>query len=287
MGGNFLISNVFKKYRFDFLSGIKNPPIKLLTTGMEEISSAAYYLDNRQREECYLFQYTLSGSGTVVIKGKKHTVSQGSGFFLKIPDDDKYFFDEKENLAPWKFIYIKFRGDLCLPYYSLINDSVGNIFRINGNAKSILSLSEIYRRASLGLISDSFTGERLTFDFLCKLCFDLLNDEKHFSDIVLKAKKIIENEYMSISGIYDISQKLGVSQSHLSRVFSEELKSSPIEYLTKVRLQEAVNLLNESGESIESIANRCGFSCGNYFCKVFRKHMHISPSEYRLRNKEF
>ncbi len=281
-----MISSVLKKYKFDFLSGIKNPPIKLLTTGMEEISSASYRLDNRQREQCYLFQYTLSGSGTVVVKGKKHTVTEGNGFFLKIPDNDQYFFDEKENLSPWKFIYIKFCGDGCLPYYNLIKDSVGNICQINGNAKSILALAEIYRRASLGLISDSFTGERLTFDFLCKLCFDLLNDENHFSDIVVKAKRIIENEYMTIGGIYDISQRLGVSQSHLSRVFSDEVKASPIEYLTRVRLQEAVNLLNETDESIESIALKCGFSCGNYFCKVFRKHMSISPLEYRLRNGE-
>ena len=282
-----MISNIIKKYRFDFLSGIKNAPVKLLTTGMEEIDNASYHLDNRHREECYLFQYTLSGSGTVVVKGIKHIVNEASAFFLKIPDDDEYFFNEKENLSPWRFIYIKFYGDACLPYYNLIKDSVGNIFKINGNAKSILALSEIYRRATLGLISDSFTGERLTFDFLCKLCSDLLYNEKHFSDIVLKAKKIIENEYMTINGIYDISQRLKVSQSHLSRVFSDELKVTPIEYLTKVRLQEAVNLLNESGESVESIALRCGFSCGNYLCKVFRKHMHISPNEYRLRNREF
>ena len=282
-----MISNIIKKYRFDFLSGIKNAPVKLLTTGMEEIDSASYHLDNRHREKCYLFQYTISGSGTVVIKGEKHIVNEGCAFFLKIPDDDEYFFDQKENLSPWRFIYIKFSGDGCLNYYNLIKDNVGNIFRISGNAKSILALSEIYRRASLGLISDSFTGERLTFDFLCKLCSDLINDENHFSDIVLKAKRIIENEYMTIGGIYDISQKLGVSQSHLTRVFSNEFKSSPIEYLTRVRLQEAVNLLNSSGESIESIALRCGFSCGNYFCKVFRKHMNISPGEYRLRNKEF
>jgi len=282
-----LISNIIKKYRFDFLSGIKNAPIKLLTTGMEEIDSASYHLDNRNRENCYLFQYTLSGSGTVFVKGVKHIVNEASAFFLKIPDDDEYFFDENDNLSPWKFIYIKFCGDICLPYYNLIKDSVGNIFRINGNSKSILALFEIYRRATLGLISDSFTGERLTFDFLCKLCSDLLYNEKHFSDIVLKAKRIIENEYMTIDGIYDISQRLGVSQSHISRIFSDELKVTPIEYLTKVRLQEAVNILNESGESIESIALRCGFSCGNYFSKVFRKHMHISPNEYRMRNKEF
>lgn len=282
-----MISNVIKKYRFDFLSGIKNPPIKLLTTGMEEIDSASYHLDNRHREECYLFQYTLSGSGTVVIKGEKHIVNEASGFFLKIPDDDEYFFDENENISPWRFIYIKFCGDACLPYYNLIKDSVGNIFEIGGNSKSILALFEIYRRATLGLISDSFTGERLTFDFLCKLCSDLLYNEKHFSDIVLKAKRIIENEYMTIDGIYDISQRLGVSQSHLSRVFSDELKVSPIEYLTKVRLQEAVNMLNESGKSIENIALKCGFSCGNYFCKVFKKHMGISPLEYRIRNAEY
>lgn len=281
-----MISNSIGKYRFDFLSGIKNPPVKLLTTGLEEISSPSYHLDNRHREECYLFQYTLSGSGTVVIKGKKHTVNEGEGFFLKIPDDDEYYFDEKTNISPWKFIYIKFGGEGCLPYYNLITENIGNVCRTDESAKCIISLAEIHRRASLGLITDSFTGERLTFDFLCKLCSDLLNDEKHFSDIVVKAKRIIDEEYTSIDGIYGISRRLGVSQSHLSRVFSSEVKATPVEYLTKIRLQEAINLLNETQESVEDIAVKCGFSCGNYFCKVFRKHMGISPLEYRTRNAE-
>ena len=68
---------------------------------------------------------------------------------------------------------------------------VGNIFSLNSNSKCIKSLLEIHRRASLGLISDSFTGERLVFDFLCKLCSCLFNNEDGFSDIVRKAKQII------------------------------------------------------------------------------------------------
>ena len=130
-----------------------------------------------------------------------------------------------------------------------------------------------------------YIGERLVFDFLCKLCSCLFNNEDGFSDIVRKAKQIIDTEYSDLSGVFDISERLGVSQNHLCRVFSYETKTTPIEYLTRVRLKEAVNLLNDGNDTVEEIAIKCGFSCGNYFCKVFKKNMGISPLEYRGKTK--
>lgn len=268
-------------YRFDFLSGVKNAPISIHTTGIEKRADASYHCINKKREDCYLFQYTISGSGTVVTSGKKYIVKKGQGFILKMPDNDEYYFDERHNEAPWHFIYIMFKGDGCLGYYNIIKEKFGNILTFNTDSKSILALFEIYRRASFGLITDSFTGERLTFDFLCKLCSDCFNNEKEFSDLVLKAKKIIDTDYATISGIFEVAQMLNITQSHLSRLFSDEIKTSPIEYLTKVRLQKATNLLNEGKFNIQQIAVKCGFANGNYFCKVFRKNMGVSPLEYR------
>lgn len=279
-----MIPNTLGKYKFDFLAGIKNPPIRLITTGCEKISSSSYYLDNSKREECYLFQYTLSGSGTVVVKGERYEVEKGRAFLLKMPDEDKYYFDENEK-DPWHFVYVRFKGNGCRDYYNHIVENAGNIISLCENSKSILSLFEIYRRASLGLITDSFTCERLAFDFLCKLCFDATNKEEDLSDLVVNAKKIMDTDFANVGGIFDVAQRLGVSQSHLSRVFTCETKQSPIEYLVRVRLKEAVNMLNDGNESVENIAIKCGFSCGNYFCKVFRKYMEVSPAEYRKRIK--
>lgn len=55
----------------------------------------------------------------------------------------------------------------------------------------------------------------------------------------------------------------------------------PVEYLTRLRLEEAVRLLNTTSLPIDTISSRCGFGDGNYFSKVFRSHMSLSPRAFR------
>ena len=55
------------------------------------------------------------------------------------------------------------------------------------------------------------------------------------------------------------------------------------DYLIQVRIQKAVHLLNETDLSVSAIAEACGFSYLNYFCRCFRRSFHSSPGEYRER----
>lgn len=279
-----MILDMLGKYKFDFLSGVKDPPVKLITTGCEKISEPTYYLDNRHREECFLFQYTLSGSGTLVVKGEEHTVGKGKGFLIHMPEESEYYFNEMRD-EEWHFVYVRFKGNACIQYCGHIIDNFGNILKLSDDSASVQSLFEIYRRASTGKISDSFTAERMVFDFLSKLCADCMTERNELSDIVKTAKEIIEKEYSKIEGVFELSRMTGVSQNHLSRTFSKEMKMSPLEYLIRTRIQCAVNLLAETDKTLDEISQLCGFSCGNYFCKVFRKYMGTSPMEYRKRIK--
>lgn len=120
-------------YGFGFLSDIENPPISLFAVGIEKRDSGEYYLDNRKRDNSYLFQYTLGGSGTVDTGGEVHTIKKGQAFFLKLPGEEKYYFDEAKNDAPWHFIYIIFNGEGVYEYYNLIKNKFGNILTVNEN----------------------------------------------------------------------------------------------------------------------------------------------------------
>lgn len=54
-----------------------------------------------------------------------------------------------------------------------------------------------------------------------------------------------------------------------------------IAYLTQVRLQEAVNLLNTTDDKTYIIAEKVGYPEPNYFSYVFKKKFKVSPSKYR------
>ena len=82
-------------------------------------------------------------------------------------------------------------------------------------------------------------------------------------------------------GIEQLAEQSRVSFAHFTRCFREETGVSPMQYLQEARIRKAMTLLLNTGKSVEEIAAETGFSSGNYFGKVFRHHMGISPSAYR------
>jgi AraC-like DNA-binding protein len=91
----------------------------------------------------------------------------------------------------------------------------------------------------------------------------------------------MENEFAELDGINTLSDKLGVSLSHFTREFTKETGMNPIRYLTNIRIQNAMHMLQNTGLSVNEIALQCGFSCGNYFSKIFKKNTQLSPYQFR------
>ncbi|MGD0878299.1 MAG: ATP-binding protein [Anaerolineales bacterium] len=83
----------------------------------------------------------------------------------------------------------------------------------------------------------------------------------------------------------EIAEAVGVSKNYLSEIFRHELGLSPWDYLTRLRLQRAKELLRSTGDSITSVAAQTGFDDSAYFSRVFRKNIGLSPQEYRQEAK--
>ena len=83
----------------------------------------------------------------------------------------------------------------------------------------------------------------------------------------------------------EIARACGISIRTLERIFSEALHCTPNDYLIERRLNRGAELLVSSDDSITEIAFHCGFSDGNYFCKMFSRKFVLSPREYRHRFK--
>jgi AraC-like DNA-binding protein len=100
------------------------------------------------------------------------------------------------------------------------------------------------------------------------------------SQYVLSAIKYIQFNYSHEISIDDIAKAVGVSRSHLYRVFMSNVGQSPIDYLTGYRISEACYLLRNSGLSIAEIAVSVGFFDQFYFSRVFKKTKGVPPSKY-------
>lgn len=80
-----------------------------------------------------------------------------------------------------------------------------------------------------------------------------------------------------------LSDRFHFSADHISRIFSRHTGCTLNVYINQKRMAYAVELLHDPDISINEVAIRSGFRNQNYFARIFRKNMQISPTEYQLK----
>ena len=91
----------------------------------------------------------------------------------------------------------------------------------------------------------------------------------------------IEKNYPGQIKLGDMAQTAGITEQHLCRLFKKNFQMRPMEYLAKVRIQHAKEMLVYSEKNISEIAKETGFPDNSYFSALFKKYEGITPGEYR------
>lgn len=105
--------------------------------------------------------------------------------------------------------------------------------------------------------------------------------QKKYPPLVQDAVALIEAEYAFLYGIGELADRLEVTKHHLIRLFSASTGISPGNYLISIRMHHAKSLLGAcEGAPMEIVAGACGYSCANYFSKVFKKQTGLTPTDY-------
>jgi two-component system response regulator YesN len=105
--------------------------------------------------------------------------------------------------------------------------------------------------------------------------------EKRFSNIIYKSIEYIDNNYKNDINLYDVAKYTSLSPHYFSKLFKDETKENFIDYLTRVRMDEAKYLLKNSNLTIKEICYNIGYKDPNYFSRIFKKHVGISASDFK------
>ncbi len=138
------------------------------------------------------------------------------------------------------------------------------------------------------------------FDYLLKpwkeeRLFELINTaienvrSMQKTDSIVHSQKDVIKDYIDRNYKKDISAKdvagiLGYSDVYFSKVFKQLFDDNFINYLTKIRIDRAKVLLKDVSFNIKEVGKSVGYADSNYFTKVFKRSIGISPSEYRNRH---
>ena len=105
--------------------------------------------------------------------------------------------------------------------------------------------------------------------------------KEHDIDRIIHTAKVMLMQTNEHYSIVQVADALNMGYSKFRKLFKDYTGLSPGQFQMQHRVNKAVNLLNEDRMSIKEIASKLGFETTQYFSRLFRKKMGISPGAYR------
>ena len=104
---------------------------------------------------------------------------------------------------------------------------------------------------------------------------------EYSNSVVEQAKRYIQNNYRKDLSLESVSRKVDMSSYYFSKLFKDVAGMNFIEYVTKIRMEAAKKLLKDDTVSVKEVCLKCGYGDPNYFSRIFKKYVGITPSEFR------
>ena len=108
-------------------------------------------------------------------------------------------------------------------------------------------------------------------------------EEDSESNLISSIKHYIQNNINGELSLLRISESVNYNPSYVSRKFRQATGMTLFDYITRVRISRAKELLRSTDEPVQKIAALVGFDSSQYFSTVFKKNVGISPNEFRGR----
>lgn len=266
------------------------PLFWMLGAGHEQITpSRGYFYDARKRTDTphYVLQLTLAGAGFFEKNRRRHLVEPGTAFLHEIPGDFTYGYPPERN-DTYDQVFVSMSGPVASRWCERIIAAHGHVLRFPAHAAGTVSaimLDLVRRRAGdQQELRDRYLVSA-QLDLLVMTVMSVLSHERlAVRPLVAQAVELIQHNAANPKfDVAAMAMALGCTREHLARSFRAATGVSPSDYLIQHRLRLATAALRERNEKIDAVARRSGFAGANYFCRIFRRHIGVTPGQFRQR----
>ena len=240
----------------------------------------------------YLFHYVISGRGFLdadVKKGvtRRYDLEAGQGFLISPGQVTTYSAHRDQ---PWKYVWLEFDGLRAAEYLEEAGLSASQpIYRPESAACArqvqdiMLYITEHPKASALHL-----TG------YLCLFLDALIQTssvrrgprEVRLQDFYIQeAVSYMELNYRRELTVEEIANACQLNRSYFSKLFKKKKGCPPQEFLIRLRLSRAAELLRTTKVSIGDISVSCGYPNQLHFSRAFKQRYGVSPREWRVQGR--
>lgn len=260
----------------------------LYLTDIGYYPSALYH--NRERTHGsneYIFIYCYQGTGWFNVHEKTYEVKANNFFVLPKGIRHKYGADPKN---PWTIYWVHFTGELAKEYfhYLMSENSFKPRIAIPSKERNHL-FDEVLHYASMIKNKDAVIyANNCLYNYLASFKNIIVahsESDRKKTDIIDSCITVMKENLDKNLNLYEISQLMDISISHLSALFKEKMHDSPYNHYIFLKIQRACYLLWNSEANIKTIAAELGYEDAYHFSRVFKNMMGLSPKQFRNRDK--
>ena len=239
----------------------------------------------------------LNGGGIITIDENRYVIQKEMIYLIPPQALHSVHYGDKRT-APLKMIDVKF---------SVMDTQLFN---------NLLELSQSFRLENFSrfsymfekMLNESAAKEKFYYNMINVYLYELLigiireklclvesrvddveqvpgNEILHGVNVKNLCTYIYEN-YSNIISLDDLSMLASINKTTLIRIFKELYGTTPIQYINRIRLQKAEELLVNTNVSISEISEMVGFQSIHYFSRYFKQKKNCTPMEFRMRNRE-
>lgn len=240
----------------------------------------------------YLFHYVLSGHGLLDATdqdgiSRKYKLGPGQGFLIFPGQVTTYSAQEND---PWKYTWLEFDGLRVAEYVNQAGLSQSQpIYRpITPDQGQAVGETMLYIAGHSNAPPLHLVGH------LCLFLDGLIQSssarkELHGGQLkdfyIQEAITFMEHNYFRELTVEELADVCKLNRSYFSKIFKENMGCPPQEFLIRLRLSKAADLMKGTGNSIGAIAAQCGYPNQLHFSRAFRKRYGLSPREWRTQNQ--
>lgn len=237
--------------------------------------------------------FVEKGSHSVYVDGVQYNLSEGQ---LMIFSPNSFHEDITPSTATVCILGFEVKSDILPSIYNSVitldSKQKALLTELITHGRSCFSLASNVERGMVPNSDASVLDLQLIKNRLELLLIGLLLPKKSSENIPTANHKNYSYEQLDIITKYmlshlnevltleDISRGCAISPSKLNRICNELVGESPVSYFTYLKISEAQRLIKQTSLNFTQISERLGFNSVQYFSRLFKQRVRITPSEY-------
>ncbi|MCG8672277.1 MAG: AraC family transcriptional regulator [Pseudomonadales bacterium] len=246
--------------------------------------AVGHTMERLEHDDCLLL-YCIEGKGSLAILGEEpQEFPINKGDLVLIPKGIQHHYKSHAN-QPWTMYWAHFNGASARAYIDQITGGqskfvvpLGHQSKLITDFKNLLSVQKTGYQFSRFIYASNLLAQMLSFIAVIAPSGTTANT---YGFELEKVKQLMEENIANPLELEALAEHVNLSKFHFSKKYKEITGYSPIQHFIHMKMERACYLLDISDQSVSQIGETLGYEDAQYFSRLFKKVVGISPRDYR------